>query len=346
MLPTHSSIYNLSLKALRQLMEEMGERPYHAGQVFRWLYQRQASSFADMTDLSKDLRVRLSETFTLDLPEKVEAASGKDAEKWLLRLSDGLLVECVRIASEKGDTACLSTQAGCRLACAFCASGRARPVRNLTPGEMVGQLLLLTADAPVNSLVFMGMGEPFLNYDNLMECLAILHAPEGLNIGARRITISTAGMVPEIYRFAGEGSQVNLAVSLNAPNDQIRRKLMPIARYYPLERLLPACRHYVERTHRRLSFEYTLIQGANDARSHATELARLIKHNLFHLNIIPYNPISPCRLQAPKRERVRAFAEWLRERGVKATVRRSPGREIHAACGQLAGGRNKNTSQE
>jgi len=344
--PDRQSVYDLTLSDLRRTMEAWGERAYHADQVFRWLYQRRAGAFSEMTDLGKDLRARLDEAFTLALPEKVEVASGRDAEKRLLRLRDGLLVECVRIASQKGDTACLSTQAGCLLACAFCASGRARPVRNLSPGEIVGQLLALLADgSPIGNVVFMGMGEPFLNYHSVMKSIQILETPEGLKMGARRLTISTAGMVPEIYRFAAEGSQVNLAVSLNAPNDEIRRKLMPIARYYPMDRLLTACRHYVEVTRRRLSFEYILIQGVNDARPHALELARLVRGALFHVNLIPYNPISPCRLRAPKSDRVRAYAEWLRDGGVTATIRRSPGREIHAACGQLAGGSRSETAE-
>jgi len=345
--PARANVYDLTLPELRRIVEARGERAYHADQVFRWLYQRRIRAFEGMTDLGKDLRRRLAESLLLGLPELVDAAAGRDAEKHLLRLADGFLVECVRILSKKGATACLSTQAGCRLACRFCASGRVRPVRNLSPGEMVGQLVHLgSADEAIGNVVFMGTGEPFLNYDNVMTAIEILQTPQGFNMGARRITVSTAGVVPEIYRFAREGTQVNLAVSLNAPNDRIRRNLMPIARYYPLDRLVAACRHYVEATRRRLSFEYVLMQGVNDARGHATELGRLVQGSLFHVNLIPYNPVPPCRLRAPSRDHVKAFAEWLRASGVGATIRRSPGREIHAACGQLAGRAGSGGSEE
>jgi 23S rRNA (adenine2503-C2)-methyltransferase len=211
-------------------------------------------------------------------------------------------------------------------------------VRNLSPGEITGQLLhLLADDEPVGNIVFMGMGEPFHNYGNLMRCIEILQAAEGMKVGARRMTISTAGSVPEIYRFANEESQVNLAVSLNAPNDSIRRKLMPLARYYPMEGLLAACEYYVERTNRRLSFEYVLIRGVNDGRPHAQELAALMRGKLYHVNLIAYNPVDTDRFRPPSRDRVREFARWLTEGGAAATVRRSPGRDIRAACGQLAG---------
>jgi 23S rRNA (adenine2503-C2)-methyltransferase len=334
------NIYDLSLADLRAVMEEWGERPFHSEQVFRWLYAKRVKSFDAMSDLSLDLRRRLGEEFILALPEEVETSRGTDTQKRLLRLSDGAHVECVRIESDKGMTACLSSQAGCRLGCAFCATARVRPVRNLTPGEITGQLLhLLAGDEPVGNIVFMGMGEPFHNYENLMKAIDILQTSRGMKVGARRMTISTAGSVPEIYRFANEESQVNLAVSLNAPNDKIRRKLMPIARYYPMERLFSACEYYVERTNRRLSFEYVLIQGVNDARSHAKELAALVRGNLYHVNLIAYNPVDPDRFRPPGKKRIKEFSRWLNDEGAAATVRRSPGRDIKAACGQLAGGK-------
>jgi len=332
------NIYDFSLDDLRRAMEERGERAFHGEQIFRWLYQKRVTSFDAMSDLSIDLRGRLAESFAIALPEKVESVSGADTERWLLRLSDGAHVECVRIGSQKGFTACLSSQAGCRLGCAFCATARVRPSRNLSPGEIAGQLLrLLSTGDPVDHIVFMGMGEPFHNYDNLMKAVDILQSPKGMKIGARRMTISTAGSVPEIYRFANEESQVNLAISLNAPNDEIRQKLMPIARYYPMERLMAACDYYVEKTNRRLSLEYVLIREVNDAKAHTAELARLVKGKLFHVNVIAYNPVKPDRFKPPSRDRVRDFAGWLKDSGVAITIRRSPGQDIRAACGQLAG---------
>jgi len=339
------NLYDLSLADLRTVMEGWGERPFHAEQIFRWLYAKRVTSFDAMSDLSLDLRRRLAESFVLALPEEVDVSRGTDTQKQLLRLRDGTHVECVRIESQKGMTACLSSQAGCRLGCAFCATARVRPVRNLTPGEIMGQLLhLLGENEPVGNIVFMGMGEPFHNYENLMKCIEILQTPQGMKIGARRMTISTAGSVPEIYRFANEESQVNLAVSLNAPNDKIRRKLMPIARYYPMERLFSACEYYVERTNRRLSFEYVLIQGINDSRANAQELAILMRGHLYHVNLIAYNPVDPDRFRPPPKKRIREFARWLTDAGAAATIRRSPGRDIKAACGQLAGRRTAEDS--
>ena len=329
------NLYDLTLQDLRTDFEGMGIEPYRANQIYHWLYQKRASGFDRMTDLPQTLRTQLEETYTTTLPALLHEQTDQGVAKDLLELGDGLAVECVRIDSKDGATACISSQTGCELGCAFCATARAGPVRNLSAGEIVGQYLHLSREIPIRNVVLMGMGEPFLNYETVMKAIHVFTESEGLKIGARRITVSTAGMVPEIYRFAEEHSQVNLAISLNAPDDATRKKIMPIARYYPIDRLMKACHFYTKTTRRRLTFEYVLLREINDKPKHAEELAKLVKGDLFHVNLIAHNPVKGSGRKAPEKNRVEQFLRILTDRGVAATLRRSPGQSIDAACGQL-----------
>ncbi len=331
----HENLYDMTLQDLRADFEGIGIKPYRAKQVFHWLYRKRATGFDQMTDLSQDLRSRLEERYAIVLPAVLRQQTAEGTAKDLLELGDGLAVECVRIDSKDGATACVSSQTGCELGCAFCATARVEPVRNLSAGEIVGQYLHLSREVPVRNVVLMGMGEPFLNYEAVMKAIQILTESEGLNLGARRLTVSTAGMVPEIYRFAEEHSQVNLAISLNAPDDAVRKKIMPIARYYPKDRLMKACHFYTKTTRRRLTFEYVLLREINDKPKHADELAKLLKGDLFHVNLIAHNPVKGSGQKAPERQRVEQFLLTLTDRGIAATLRRSPGQSIDAACGQL-----------
>jgi 23S rRNA (adenine2503-C2)-methyltransferase len=334
------SLYDLTLAELRAELAAMGEPPFRAGQVFDWLYKKGAASFDRMTNLPAAFREKLAAAFTIGGLELVDLRRAKDgAEKYLFRLSDGPGIETVVIPSVRRTTICLSTQAGCKFACSFCASGRIGFIRNLTPGEMVGQILFLRDHlevAPTN-LVFMGMGEPFDNFDNLVRAIDILNAQEGLGIAARRMTVSTAGLVPGIERFKELGRQVNLSISLHAVSDEKRSGLMPINRKYPLDKLLAAASDYVRTGGRKITLEYVLIRGVNDGDEDARGLVRIAARLKAKVNLLVYSPVQGAGFLAPGPERVGAFLRVLEEKKIPATLRHSKGGEIQAACGQLAG---------
>lgn len=332
------SFFDLTPAELEAQLAEWGEPRYRAAQVFSWIYRKGAQSFSEMTNLPEGLRVRLDEHFSLDLPEVAERVGDREAEKFSFRLSDGCIIESVCIHSTEGRTLCLSMQVGCDLSCRFCASGQMAFRRNLSAGEMVGQVLALERQfGRPSNLVYMGMGEPFLNYDATMKSLSILQEPKGYAFGARRITVSTAGIVPEIYRFAREAGQVNLAISLHATTDAKRQALMPVARVYNLRQLLDAAWDYTEVTGRRISFEYVLIRGVNDSHHDADRLIEMLGGKRAHLNIICFNPIPRGLFKRPARKELERFVEYLRKGGLNVTVRRSVGAQSAAACGQLAG---------
>jgi len=332
------SFFDLTPAELEAQLAEWGEARYRAGQVFSWIYRKGAGAFSEMTNLPEGLRARLDEHFSLDLPEVAERVGDREAEKFSFRLSDGCIIESVCIHSSEGRTFCLSMQVGCDLSCRFCASGQMAFRRNLSAGEMVGQVLALEREfGRPSNLVYMGMGEPFLNYDATMKSLSLLQEPEGYAFGARRITVSTAGIVPEIYRFAREAGQVNLAISLHATTDAKRQSLMPVARVYNLRQLLDAAWDYTQVTGRRISFEYVLIRGVNDSHHDADRLIEMLGGKLAHLNIICFNPIPRALFKRPARRELERFVEYLRKGGLNVTVRRSVGAQSAAACGQLAG---------
>ncbi len=335
-------LYDLLLEDLQTWMKEQGEQPFRAKQVYQWIY-RNVQSFDEMTNVGKSLREKLSADFTLDGVQLVaHSGSEKDgSEKLLVALSDGNMIESVLMFHDYGTSLCVSTQVGCKMHCAFCATGMDGFVRNLTAGEIVAQvvqanrLLKSRGRGPVQRLVYMGSGEPLDNYANTIKSIRILHEPEGYNIGYRNFTISTAGLVEGIYNLTQEGLPLNLSISLHAPNDKLRSQLLPIGKRYSIAEIIEAAMNYFDDSGRRVTIEYLLISGVNDTTELAKELAALIKRYPFHVDLIPYNEVGGVDFKRPSASRIRVFMDILRERGVNATCRISKGRDIDAACGQL-----------
>jgi len=324
-----------------EIAQALGLQKFQGKQIFRWIHQKKIFDFDQMTDLSKDLRQRLAAAHRVTRLKLVRTAVSTNTEtrKALLELADGETVESVMIPAKDRVTLCLSTQVGCAVKCSFCATGLSGYARNLTPGEIVEQALFLLREIDLGgrspNIVFMGMGEPFRNYDATMKAIRILMHPDGLGIGARRITVSTAGEADGIHQFAAEDWQVRLSVSLHAANDPLRDELVPLNRRYNLARLMEAVDHYLDRTGRQITFEYTLLAEVNDSLVHAQELADLIGGRAIHVNLIPYNPVGGISYDAPGRKRCEAFKEALILRGIGATLRLERGQDISAACGQL-----------
>jgi 23S rRNA (adenine2503-C2)-methyltransferase len=336
------ALLDLSPPQLRDLVLSLGEPPYRADQVYTWLYSSLVTDFEAMSNLPQPMRQRLSEIADLQSLTPVTSTLSSDglARKVLFALPDAETIESVLMLYDERHTVCVSTQVGCPVGCAFCATGQSGFVRNLSPGEIVAQVLFFARQLKaegrrITNVVFMGMGEPLLNYDATWQAIRTLTDPRGLNLGARRITVSTVGVVPAIKRMKGEGLQVGLAVSLHAPTDRLRQTLIPLARKYPLRELISVCRDYVNHTGRRVTFEYALISGQNDYVEQAAELARLLKGLLCHVNLIPLNPVDDSIQQASSAEQVRAFHRELTRRGINATTRLRRGLDIEAGCGQL-----------
>ncbi|SHF31884.1 23S rRNA (adenine(2503)-C(2))-methyltransferase RlmN [Caloramator proteoclasticus] len=329
---------SLSLKEMQNFIEEIGEPKFRAKQVFKWIHKG-VEDFESMTDLSKNLRIKLSEKAYIKNMEIVKKQVSKvdGTVKYLLKLLDGNLIECVLMRYNYGNSICISTQVGCSMGCKFCASTIGGKIRNLTSGEMIGQIIMVQNDIKerISNIVLMGVGEPLDNFDNTIKFLELLKEPEGLHIGMRHITISTCGLVPEIKRLADLNYQITLAISLHAPNDEIRKKTMPIANRYSIEQILDACRYYIEKTDRRITFEYTMIDGVNDEREHAEELAGKLKGLLCHVNLIPINDVTERDLKRSNQDKIVKFKNILESRGIETTIRRELGTDIDAACGQL-----------
>ena len=339
-----NSIYSYSLDDLSKIMQSMGESNYRAKQIFSWLYKKRVKSFAEMSDVKKTFRDVLKENFDFSLPTiDVMEKSADGTVKCLFRLKDGERVEGVLMHYVYGYSVCVSSQVGCNMACAFCASGLLKKKRNLTPDEMLGQVLafdeMLRKEDPekhVTHCVVMGTGEPFDNYDNVLSFIRILNCPFGMDIGARHITVSTCGVVPSILRFGKEGLQVNLAISLHAPTNELRDKLMPINHAYPLDKLIPAIVQYGKDSGgRRVTFEYILIKGVNDSIECAKKLYLLIAPTFGYVNLIPYNPVMENGFERSPDSNVELFRSYLLQKNVKATIRKEFGSDIDAACGQL-----------
>ena len=333
-------IRDLSFKELAEELKDLGEPAYRAGQVFDWLYKRGGASFGVFTDLPKSLRLRLEERFSLESLELVERLIATDkTEKFLFRLADGNFIETVLIPAGKRNTLCLSTQVGCRFGCAFCASGLAGFKRNLRPSEILGQVLFLRDKFSLHltNFVFMGMGEPLDNCDNVVKAIQIMNDSRGLGIAARRITVSTVGIIPGIECLKALGLQVNLSLSLHAVREDVRSRLLPISRKYPLSKVLQACQDYVRETGRMMTLEYILLRGLNDSAEDASRLASIARRLKAKVNLIPCSPVPGLDFLPPPAEAKKLFLTWLEEKGVKATLRRSKGTDIQAACGQLAG---------
>lgn len=321
-----------------QCLKDMGLPAFRVTQIGKWL-DKGAADFDEMTDLSLELREELKKKFTIPKVKikKRLVSALDDTVKYLYSLPDGETVESVLMNYKHGWSQCLSTQVGCRMGCAFCATGMGGWVRNLTPAEMIAQIEAAQVDrgVRVSSLVLMGMGEPLDNLDNVLRFLRMLGESETVRIGMRHVSLSTCGLVDGIRRLMAEGLQLTLSVSLHAPNDAIRTRLMPVARRWPVEELIDACREYAETTGRRISFEYAMADGVNDTDACAGELADLLKGMLCHVNLIPVNPVEGSPYRSSSRARLQAFASRLEKKGIPVTVRRKLGADIQAACGQL-----------
>ena len=334
-------LLDLTLEELRKELESLGEPAYRAYQVWEWVWKHLATDFAKMTNLPATLRDRLSERFFLD-PFSVLARESDEegTEKVLLGLADGTSIEAVLIREEDRRTVCISTQVGCPVGCTFCATGQMGFVRNLSAGEIAGQVLhfarsLKEKGERVTHMVVMGMGEPLLNYEATLKALLNLNDARGFGLGARRITISTVGVVPGILRLAQEGRQFNLAISLHAPDDELRAELVPLAANWPIAQVLSAAEAYSLATGRRVTFEYVLLGGVNDSLKHARKLATLLRGKLAHVNLIPFNPAPGLPFRRPEEGQVELFRQELLAQGIDVTVRRSRGVKIQAGCGQL-----------
>ncbi|MER1984709.1 MAG: 23S rRNA (adenine(2503)-C(2))-methyltransferase RlmN [Solibacillus sp.] len=335
------SIYSLRPDELKEWLVANGEKAFRAGQIYEWLYEKRVKTYDEMSNLSKGLREKLEANFLLTTLSTIVKQESKDGTiKFLFQLQDGYSIETVLMRHEYGNSICVTTQVGCRIGCTFCASTLGGLKRHLLAGEIVEQVVkvqqqLDETEERVSSVVIMGIGEPFDNYDAMMNFLKIINNEKGLNIGARHITVSTSGIVPKIYQFADEGMQINFAVSLHAPNQEARQKLMPIAKAYKLEELLDAVRYYTDKTGRRVSFEYGLMSGENDSVEVANELATLIKGMKCHVNLIPINYVPERDYVRTSRSSIFAFEKALKARGINVTIRREQGADIAAACGQL-----------
>ena len=329
---------NQSLSELQDLFVSMGEKPFRAGQLFRWI-ARGATDFAEISNLSAPLREKLSQTALLtNMKVRNVQVSDKDGtRKYLFQLLDGKTVETVLMKYEYGSSICVSSQVGCAMGCNFCASAIGGLERNLTAGEMLGQLLEVQRESgeKINHIVVMGTGEPLANYSNLAKFIRLVHEKDGLNIGLRNITVSTCGLISQIDRFAKDFPQVNLAISLHAPTDELRGSMMPINEKYPLDALLAACKKYIEQTGRRVTFEYALVEGVNDTTEMIDLLARKLRGMLCHVNLIPLNPVVETGLLGTKRKHAKDLQARLEAKGISATVRRELGADIDGACGQL-----------
>ncbi|MGY3713967.1 23S rRNA (adenine(2503)-C(2))-methyltransferase RlmN [Sutcliffiella cohnii] len=338
---TKPSIYSLQLHELEAWLIENGEKKFRGKQIFDWLYIKRVTSFEDMSNLSKTLREKLEEHFVLTtLKTLIQQTSSDGTMKFLFELHDGYSIETVLMRHEYGNSVCVTTQVGCRIGCTFCASTLGGLKRNLEAGEIVAQVVKVQQavdemNERVSHVVIMGIGEPFDNFDEMLDFLKIINHNDGLNIGARHITVSTSGIIPKIYKFADENMQINFAISLHAPNTEIRSNLMPINRAYKLPDLMEAVKYYINKTGRRVSFEYGLFGGVNDQVEHAEELARLVKGIKCHINLIPVNYVPERDYVRTPKEQIFEFEKTLKKYGVNVTIRREQGHDIDAACGQL-----------
>ncbi len=331
------SVYDLTIDELIEYFLKIGEKKYYATELFSWLYNKRITSFKEVTNIKKEIREKLGVDFIISNIEIIAVELGKDVRKYLFKLKDGEHIEAVLMRHDYGNSLCISSQVGCNMGCKFCESGRRRKVRNLTTGEMVEQILKVELDANlrISHVVIMGIGEPFDNYDNICNFIKIINHPKGLNIGSRHITVSTCGLVPKILEFSNFPYQVNLAISLHAANDKLRREIMPIAKVYPLKDLISAIKKYLEKTNRRVTFEYIMLSSVNDSKEDALELVNLLKGINSYVNLIPYNETDALQFKRSNPLTIAKFYDILKKNNITVTIRREFGGEISAACGQL-----------
>ena len=332
-----SNIYGIKRKDLEDYFLSKGEKKYKALQIFEWLYQKKVRKYSEMTNIKQNLREELSEYFTNNFITIEKKQEDRLTKKYLFRLEDDNYIEAVLMEHDYGLSICVSSEVGCNMGCAFCESGRLKKVRNLETYEMVEQILLVEDDIKkrISSVVIMGIGEPLDNYDNVMDFTKIINDAKGLAIGARHITLSTCGLIPKIKKLAEEELQINLAISLHAPNTQLRDKLMPINKAYKLKELIETIKEYTKKTNRRVTIEYVMLNGVNDNETQALELARLLKGLNVYVNLIPYNETSHLEFKKSTPDRIKKFYDILIQKGLTATTRKEFGSKIDAACGQL-----------
>ncbi|MGG7077429.1 23S rRNA (adenine(2503)-C(2))-methyltransferase RlmN [Clostridium sardiniense] len=332
------NLLDYTLDEFASWLKENGESAFRSKQVFSWIY-KDIWNFEDMKNIPKSLKEKLNENFEILIPEVIECFKSSDdnTRKLLLALNDGNLIECVIMQYKHGNTICISTQVGCRMGCKFCASTIDGRVRNLTSGEILSQIMIAqkVLGERISNIVLMGSGEPLDNYDNVSKFLKEVTSEYGFNIGQRHITLSTCGLVPKIYELADEGMTITLAISLHAFSDEKRRVIMPIANKYSIKEILDACHYYIDKTNRRVTFEYALVKDVNDSKEDAKSLGQLLKGMLCHVNLIPVNEVKENSFKRSSNKAVETFAEILKDRGIEATVRREMGGDINAACGQL-----------
>lgn len=339
------NIKDYNLEQLKQELIQLGEKPYRAEQIFTWIYKENVTDFDQMTNLSIELRDKLKKQFTLCIYKILNKQESSDGtKKYLFDVLDNNAIETVLMSYHHGYSLCISSQIGCKMGCKFCASTGIKFVRNLSSGEIVEQLLAVQRDAKVkiSNIVFMGIGEPLDNYENVLNAIRIFNNQKGLNIGARHISISTSGIIPKIYDLANEQLQCTLSVSLHATTDEKRSNMMPINKSYPIEELMKACREYILKTNKRISFEYALAKDNNDNLEDAKRLVKLLKGMICHVNLIPINTIENGEYTKSTNENIIKFRDYLNDNGIVATIRRELGSDIEAACGQL---RRKNLKE-
>lgn len=331
------SIYDVTRKQLENYFLSIGEKKFKATQVFDWLYKKRVNSFDDMSNIKKSVIDSLKKDFTFDDIKILTKQEDIDVAKYLFLLSDNNKIEAVLMKHDYGNSLCVSSQVGCNMGCAFCESGRLKKVRNLNTHEMVLQLLKVERDLGIriSHLVLMGIGEPFDNYDNVMNFIDIINDDNGIALGSRHITVSTSGIVPKIKEFMNNGKQVNLAISLHAANNELRSKLMKVNKAYDLNELMSSIKEYINKTNRRVTFEYILLNGVNDRESDAIQLSKLLKNMNCYVNLIPYNETSHIEFKRSSDCNILKFYDILKKNNINVTIRREFGRKVSAACGQL-----------
>ena len=331
------NIYGIKREDLEKYFIDIGEKKFKALQVFEWLYNHKVDSFYKMTNIKKELQERLDKDFSFNMISIQKKQEDKLVKKYLFKLFDGNFVEAVLMQHDYGLSVCVSSQVGCNMGCAFCESGRLKKIRNLGAYEMVEQILLIEDDIKkrISSVVIMGIGEPLDNYDNVLDFIKIINDPKGIAIGARHITLSTCGIVPKIKELMNESLQINLAISLHAPNEELRSKIMPVNKAYKLELLIDTISEYIAKTNRRVTIEYVMLDNVNDSDKEAMELAKLLKGMNVYINLIPYNETNHIEFKRSNKEKIMNFYDVLKKQGINVTIRKEFGGKIDAACGQL-----------
>lgn len=332
-----NSIYDYRLEDLKEYFKNINEKEFKATQVYEWLYKKRIKTFEEMTNIKKEIIEKLKKDFNIEPLKILKKQIDTDVCKYLFELEDKNKIEAVLMKHDYGNSLCVSTQVGCNMSCAFCESGRLKKVRNLEAYEMVLQILEVEEDLKIriSHVVLMGIGEPFDNYDNVIKFIDIINEPKGIDLGARHITVSTSGLVPKIEEFAKNKKQVNLAISLHAPNNEIRNEIMPVNKAFPIEKLIKSVKEYIDKTSRRVTFEYIMLKDINDKVEHAIELSKLLRGINCYVNLIPYNETSHIKYKKSTKEQIMKFYDTLKKNNINVTIRKEFGSKVSAACGQL-----------